>query len=103
MGRFGNYSNTEEYLLEKGMVFRKIGLGLFICFGAGIALFLLICFISLLGWGRIYLFTGFGTFFSWLAAVATSIGAVGGIPFYCIGLHYIGLGQIIKNTDHKHD
>ena len=101
-------TNVSELLLDKGNSFYKKGKMLIKIFRISLALFALILLIALMGWGgygliRVLTFITSYPFVNFLTVVAylgILIGLVG-IPFYFLGLHYMGLGQIGKNTEKK--
>ena len=101
-------TNVSELLLEKGNSFYKKGKMLIKIFLISLALFALILLIALMDWGSCYGLTLVLTFTSYpfvnfltvVAYLGILIGLVG-IPFYFLGLHYMGLGQIGKNTEKK--
>lgn len=101
-------TNVSELLLEKGNSFYKKGKMLIKIFLISLALFALILLIALMDWGSRYglilvlTFTSypFVNFLTVVAYLGILIGLVG-IPFYFLGLHYMGLGQIGKNTEKK--
>ena len=88
---------NSDILLGIGTKFYLIGKYGFLC---GIGLFIIITLVMLIGWRRIeinWYFKNYAitAFLSGLSCLG--IGA--GLPLYLLGLNYIGLGQIAKNTD----
>lgn len=99
-------TNVSDFVLNKGKSFYSKGKFMmkWLLLG-GLALMVLIMLISQIGWGywgQDYLIIsgtyGFVNFLMVIAYLGILIGLIG-IPFYFIGLHYMGLGQIAKNTD----
>lgn len=99
--------SVSELLLNKGNSLYSKGKMLIKIFLISLALFALILLIALMGWGGsgliwVLTFTSypFVNFLTVVAYLGILIGLVG-IPFYFLGLHYMGLGQIGKNTEKK--
>lgn len=99
-------TNVSELLLQKGNSFYEKGKTLIKIFLISLAVFALILLITLIGWGAssillsltVTTIYGFVNFLIVVAYLGILIGLIG-IPFYFLGLHYMGLGQIAKNTD----
>lgn len=98
--------SVSELLLNKGNSLYSEGKMLIKIFLISLAVFALILLITLMGWGAdsillsLTVTTGYG-FVNFLIVVAylgILVGAVG-FPLYFYGLHYMGLGQIAKNTE----
>ncbi len=99
--------NVAELMFEKGTSFYNKGKTLLKILGISFAVFVLILLIAAIGWGGftsslycLAIATGYG-FVDFLIVVAylgILIGLVG-VPLYFLGLHYLGLGQIAKNTE----
>ncbi|MGN0785251.1 MAG: hypothetical protein ACI4MR_06240 [Candidatus Aphodomorpha sp.] len=98
--------NVSKLLLKKGKSFYKKGRPLIVLFWIGFALVVLIPLISFIGYGSSiaigYLslcgpidFVNFLMGVGYLGILAGLIG----FPLYFFGLHYMGLGQIAKNTE----
>lgn len=99
-------NNVADLVLKKGEKFYRLGRTLVKVLGISLAVFLLILLIAILGWGSIvipYVFLvnvdyAFVNFLIGLSYLGIVVGLIG-VPFYFWGLHYMGLGQIAKNTE----
>ena len=99
-------NNVSELVLKKGEKFYKVGRILVKVLGISAAIFVLILLIAILGWGmRIIPYVlgvnvdyDFVNMLIGLSYLGILVGLIG-VPFYFLGLHYMGLGQIAKNTD----
>lgn len=92
--------NTEEknsdMLLEKGAFFRKWGFRLFL---VGVILLVITIIVVLSNQGS-YSYGSFDFLTHNIVLMLLSICSLNiGLSLYFKGLHYIGLGQIAKNTD----
>lgn len=97
-------NNVSDLLLKKGEEFYNVGRTLLKVLGISIVSLTLIYLIALIGWGSkgilsvltftSYTFVNFLTIVSYLGILI----GLGGISSYHLGLHYMGLGQIAKNT-----
>ena len=98
--------NISKLLLKKGNSYYRKGRILIKIFLISLAVFVLIQLVNIIGWGAsnivltltatsIY---GFVNILIIVAYLGILVGLIG-VPFYFIGLHYLGLGQISKNTD----
>ena len=98
--------NVSDLVLRKGQQFYGIGKTAAKILGISAGVLALILFIGLLGWGArspfyvLSLHSGFSfvDFLTGLSYLGIFVGIIG-VPFYFIGLNYMGLGQIAKNTD----
>lgn len=90
--------NIGKNLIEIGENFYFFGKWGIKSFGAGICLAILICLISLIGFGRVYFFNNPISTIGWIISILLIAGGAILFPFYFFGLHYIGLGQICTNT-----
>lgn len=88
-------TKISELLIYKGEQFRKIGLVGAVTLLCGVCLGIITMFCVIAGeYPPIALLVNpFGIF----TFVLDALGA-GLIPFYFFGLHYLGLGQIVRNT-----
>ena len=94
--------NVAELMFEKGTSFYKVGriaIKWFLTIGVGlVALIMLfageyrVAYLALNG------YYAFVTFLMVLGYIGTLVGLIG-VPLYFLGLHFMGLGQIAKNTD----
>ena len=93
-------NNIGQLLIEKGIKFYSIGKKGIFTLIAGIGLAVLICLIGLLLYGKIYFLSGY-SFTIIISTVSLLIIAVGItlLPFFFLGLHYLGLGKICENTE----
>lgn len=100
--------NISELLLARGTKFYNFGrMAIKYFLLGGIALAAVILLISQIGWGYWgldYLVLGgsFGVvnFLMVIAYIGILVGLIG-LTLYFAGLHYMGLGQIAKNTETK--
>ena len=98
--------NVSDLVLRKGQQFYGIGKTAAKILGISAGVLALILFIGLLGWGAISLLYilslhsdfSFVNFLTGLSYFGILVGVIG-VPFYFMGLHFLGLGQIAKNTD----
>lgn len=91
-------SEIGKLLVYKGEQFRKIGLVGAVITLSGIALGILTGIVLVM---NEYHFLELVTNpFGIISFIADALGC-GMVPFYFIGLHYLGLGQIIRNTESK--
>lgn len=96
--------NISKLLLGKGYSFYNKGKILIKILGISVAAFVLIILVALIGFGGLggvlYFDSeyGFANVLIAISYLGILVGLIG-IPFYFIGLHYLGLGQISKNTD----
>ena len=94
-----------EYLLQRGRQLRRAAGWFAACLLGGAELFVLLCLVSLAGTGRGLplcgpaLCSGLG----WAALVLAGIRLAGCPLCYFWGLHYIGLGQLIRAAGRKNE
>ena len=100
--------NVSELLLEKGKGMCKLSKKLLICAAIGLGLLLIVwmeCarqgvsdyfprYLALQGYDE-YAFVNVVVFLAYLGILA----GFGALPCYLYGLHFMGLGQIAKNTE----
>lgn len=98
--------NVSELLLEKGKGMCKLSKKLLICAAIGFALLLIVwlgCaieggyfseYLALQGYDE-YAFVNVVVLVAYLGILA----GFGALPCYLYGLHFMGLGQIAKNTE----
>jgi len=94
--------NISELLLERGTSFYEFGRSAIkFCFPIGVVIITLIMMFGD-GYQLDYLaidgYYGFVNFLMVLGYISLTVGSIG-VLFYDLGLHYLGLGQIAKNTD----
>lgn len=98
--------STSALLLYKGEKFYNVGSTMAKILGISAALLFLILLIGFMGWGvysPLYILSvhsgyAFVDFLIRLSYLGLSVGLLG-VPFYFIGLHFMGLGQIAYNTE----
>lgn len=93
-------TKISELLVYKGEQFRKIGFVGAVIALSGIVLGILTGIILVM---NEYPFLALVTNpFGIISFVADGLGC-GMVPFYFIGLHYLGLGQLVRNTENNAD
>ncbi len=103
------YTNVGDLLMRKGDSFYRWGKTGFGSFFSGLVLAVMICIISIAGYGRVYFFDGFAiTAVLWICVFVLVAGGSAMIPLYFLGLHYMGLGRLnqygeilCQNMDHR--
>ena len=98
--------STSALLLYKGEKFYNVGSTMAKILGISAALLFLILLIGFMGWGvysplfilSVHSGYAFVDFLIGLSYLGLSVGLLG-VPFYFIGLHLMGLGQIAYNTE----
>lgn len=95
-----NTNYIGKLLIEKGEKFYSIGKGGIGSLIAGLCLAVLICVISLIGYGQIYFLDGYTiTIVAWIVSMLLVAVGLFLIPFFFAGLHYMGIGRICENTE----